>query len=52
MSLTATGARHGAVEDTATPDPLEPLARLFRDLRSSPGGSASLVTEGRCRQWD
>jgi calcium-translocating P-type ATPase len=37
MSLTATGARHGAAED-AVPDPLEPLAWLFRDLRSSPRG--------------
>ena len=38
MSPMATGARHATVEDTAAPDPLEPLARLFRDLRSSPGG--------------
>jgi hypothetical protein len=38
MSLTATGAPHSAAADTAAPDPLEPLARLFRDLRSSPDG--------------
>jgi calcium-translocating P-type ATPase len=38
MSLTATGAPHGAAADTAAPDPLEPLALLFRDLRSSPDG--------------
>lgn len=50
MSLTVTGEPHSAAEDTAAPDPLEPPALLFRDLRGSPDGLPAAVRAAGRRQ--